>query len=248
MDSVYVIVVMGAVVAGFVQGLSGFAFGMVAISFWAWVLEPQLAALLAIFGALTGQIIGVFSVRREMHLSRLWPFIAGGLAGIPIGMVVLPYLNIDWFKVLLGTFLIIWCPVILFSAHLPAWRFGGRGADGVIGVVGGIMSGIGGMSGAVPTLWCILRGFDKGLQRTVIQNFNLFILSVTMVAYLFSGRITTTMLPMFGLVAVSVLIPVIFGAKLYIGISDLTFRRIVLTLLTLSGVMMLVSSLPRVWQ
>jgi hypothetical protein len=42
-------------VAGFVQGLSGFAFGMVAMSFWAWVLEPQLAAVLSVFGSLTGR-------------------------------------------------------------------------------------------------------------------------------------------------------------------------------------------------
>ena len=42
---VILVVALGAAVAGFVQGLSGFAFGMVAMSFWAWVLEPQLAAL-----------------------------------------------------------------------------------------------------------------------------------------------------------------------------------------------------------
>lgn len=37
---VILVVALGAAVAGFVQGLSGFAFGMVAMSFWAWVLEP----------------------------------------------------------------------------------------------------------------------------------------------------------------------------------------------------------------
>ena len=35
MDSVLLIVALGAVAAGFVQGLSGFGFGMVAMSFWA---------------------------------------------------------------------------------------------------------------------------------------------------------------------------------------------------------------------
>ena len=52
--SLYLVVALGAAVAGFVQGLSGFAFGLVAMSFWAWTVEPQLAALLAVFGALTG--------------------------------------------------------------------------------------------------------------------------------------------------------------------------------------------------
>ncbi|MET0890224.1 MAG: sulfite exporter TauE/SafE family protein, partial [Stenotrophomonas maltophilia] len=46
MDSIYLVVALGAIVAGFVQGLSGFAFGLVALSFWAWVLDPKLAATL----------------------------------------------------------------------------------------------------------------------------------------------------------------------------------------------------------
>ena len=44
MESQWMVVALGAGVAGFVQGLSGFAFGMVAMSFWAWVLEPQLGS------------------------------------------------------------------------------------------------------------------------------------------------------------------------------------------------------------
>ncbi|MDH4052870.1 MAG: sulfite exporter TauE/SafE family protein, partial [Rubrivivax sp.] len=38
----------GAVVAGFVQGLSGFGFSMVAMSFWVWGLDPRAAAVLAV--------------------------------------------------------------------------------------------------------------------------------------------------------------------------------------------------------
>ena len=61
----------GAMVAGFVQGLSGFAFSMVAMSFWAWALDPKLAAVLAVFGALTGQILAFFSMRRPFSFAVL---------------------------------------------------------------------------------------------------------------------------------------------------------------------------------
>ena len=54
----------GAAVAGFVQGLSGFAFSMVSMAIWAWVLEPRLAAVLTVFGALVGQVTGALSVRQ----------------------------------------------------------------------------------------------------------------------------------------------------------------------------------------
>jgi len=41
------------------------------------------------------------------------------------------------------------------------------------------------------------------------------------------------------------LVPTLLGARLYVGISDLAFRRIVLGLLTLSGIALLASSLPK---
>ena len=56
MDSTWWIVIVGAIVAGFVQGLSGFAFSLVATSIWIWFLPPQLVAALAVFGALAGQV------------------------------------------------------------------------------------------------------------------------------------------------------------------------------------------------
>ncbi|WP_414155673.1 sulfite exporter TauE/SafE family protein [Pseudomonas sp. BNK-43-a] len=118
MDPLYLIA-LGACVAGFVQGLSGFAFGMVAMSFWAWGLEPRLAASLTVFGSLTGQLIAVFTVRRGFSWRLLWPFVLGGLAGIPLGVWVLPYLDMLWFKAVFGTLLVLWCPLMLLAPRLP---------------------------------------------------------------------------------------------------------------------------------
>ncbi|WP_116791792.1 sulfite exporter TauE/SafE family protein [Achromobacter dolens] len=243
MDAVW-IVAIGAAAAGFVQGLSGFAFGMVAMSFWAWVLDPRLAAALAVFGALTGQLLAVFSVRRGFNWPLLWPFLLGGLAGIPLGVLVLPHLDMDWFKAVLGALLALWCPVMLVAQRLP--RIGGnRWGDGAVGLAGGVLGGIGGFAGSVPTLWCTLRGFNKDTQRAVIQNFNLSMLSVTMAIYLATGIVTRDMAPMFAVVAPAMLVPTLLGTRLYIGISDVTFRRVVLGLLTCSGLTLLASSVPQ---
>jgi uncharacterized membrane protein YfcA len=244
MDAIYVIA-LGAVVAGFVQGLSGFAFGMVAMSFWVWALDPRLAATLAVFGALTGQILAAFSVRRGFDMRLLWPFIAGGVVGIPLGVAVLPHLDMDWFKVVLGGLLVLWCPAMLFAKQLPRITMGGRIADGIVGVAGGVMGGIGGFTGTLPTLWCTLRGYDRDAQRAVIQNFNLSMLLVTMGAYLATGIVTSDMLPMFAIVLPAMLVPTFLGTRFYKKINDAMFRKIVLILLTGSGMTLLMSSVPR---
>lgn len=247
MDSVLLIVALGAVAAGFVQGLSGFGFGMVAMSFWAWTLEPRLAALLAVCGALTGQLVAAATVRRGFDRVRLLPFVLGGLVGIPIGVAVLPRLDMDAFKVILGTLLVLWCPAMLMAKNLPRITRGGRVADALVGMAGGVMGGLGGFTGAIPTLWCTLRGFDKDGQRAIIQNFNLAMLSVTFAAYLAKGFVTPAMLPSLAIVLPAMLLPALIGMRVYIGISELAFRRIVLLLLTASGVALLAAAVPVLW-
>lgn len=241
MDSLLSIVVLGAVAAGFVQGLSGFGFSLVAMSFWAWALDPRLAASLAVFGSLTGQIIAALTVRRGFDLRRLLPFVMGGLAGIPLGIQALPHLDIGWFKVVLGSLLAVWCPLMLLARRLPRIERGGRMGDAMAGAAGGIMGGLGGFTGALPTLWCTLRGFDKDTQRAIVQNFNLSMLAVTMAGYLLRGIVTADMLPLFGVVGLAVLIPVLLGARIYTGLSEAAFRNIVLGLLTISGMALLLS-------
>lgn len=236
---------LGAAVAGFVQGLSGFAFGMVAMSFWVWGIEPRVAAVMAVFGSLTGQIVAVVSSRRPFRLQALAPFLAGGALGIPLGIAVLPHLNPDLFRLVLGSVLVIWCPLMLLSSRLPRVTRGGSLADGVAGLAGGFMGGIGGFTGVVPTLWCTLRGMAKDEQRAIIQNFNLAALAFTMLGYLVSGAVTRDMWPLLPIVAVALLVPVLLGSRLYVGLSEAAFRQVVLTLLSLSGLAMLVAAVPR---
>lgn len=239
-----ILLVCGAAVAGFVQGLSGFAFGMVSMAIWVWGIEPRMAVVMAVFGGLTGQTLSAFTVRRGLNFATLLPFLLGGLVGIPIGVSMLPHLDPALFKLVLGMLLVVCCPLMLMAGRLPKVEFGGRIADALAGLAGGVSGGIGGFTGAIPTLWCSLRQYDKDLQRTVIQNFNLAALAATMSAYLFVGAVTREMLPKFALVAPALVLPSMLGARIYAGLSPAAFRRIVLVLLTASGIAMLVSSLP----
>ena len=246
MESLVWIVILGAVAAGFVQGLSGFGFSMVAMSFWVWALEPRLAAVLAVCGALTGQILAAVTVRRGFDRVRLLPFVLGGLAGIPIGVLLLPRLDMQAFKLVLGTLLVLWCPAMLMARQLPRITRGGRLADAVAGLSGGVMGGLGGFTGVLPTLWCTLRGFDKDAQRAIVQNFNLAMLLVTFATYLATGLITRDTWPLLAVVVPAMLVPSLLGARLYLGISEARFKQVVLSLLTLSGVAMLAASLPKI--
>ena len=107
------------------------------------------------------------------------------------------------------------------------------------------MGALGGFTGVLPTLWCTLRRYERDVQRTIVQNFNLAMLAVTMITYLASGIITPPVLPMLAVVLLAMLIPTLLGTRAYGGISEVAFRRLVLSLLTLSGLTLLASALPR---
>ena len=246
----FALLVAGAMTAGFVQGVSGFGFSMVAMSIWVWGLDPKLAAVMGVFGSLTGQLIGLFSVQRSLALKELLPLVLGGLVGIPIGVALLPRLDADWFKLVLGGLLVVTCPLMLFASRLPQVTLrnavAARMADGVAGLGGGFMGGLGGFTGVIPTLWCTLRGLNKAAQRTVVQNFNLATLAVTMVAYLATGAVTRPMWPLLPLVAAALAVPSLVGARLYHRLGEREYRRVVLGLLTAGGAAMLISAVPRV--
>ena len=238
-------VVAGAAIAGFVQGLSGFAFGMVAMAVWAWSLAPQVAAPLVVGCSFLGQLLSLGSVRRSLALATVLPFVLGGLLGVPLGVALLPLIDQTVFKATIGVFLVLWCSLMLAVRELPRVSSGGALADGAVGMIGGVMGGLGGLSGPAPTLWCTLRGLERDVQRAIFQTFNLAMHTLTLASYATSGILTGETLRLVAVAAPAMLVPVLLGARLYSRLSGAGFRRLLLSLLLLSGLGLLASVLRR---
>jgi uncharacterized protein len=245
MNTLTAIVLVGALAGGFVQGLSGFAFGLVAMAFWAWVVAPQIAGPLVVFGSLVGQLLALGSLRRSFRLPRLWPFVLGGCVGTPIGVWMLHYVDPTQFKLAVGLILVAYCPLMLFIGDIPRVTAGGRLADGGIGVIGGLMGGLGGLNGPAPTIWCSLRGWSRDEQRAVFQTFSLCMQSLTLAIFAASGLITLQTIRLFAVVAPAMVVPTLIGVRLYARFSEAGFRQLVLVLLSLSGIVLLIASVPR---
>lgn len=243
MDPALLIVLVGAAAAGFAQGVSGFAFSLVALSVWAWAVDPQMAAPMAVFGALAGQLVALPWVWRGFELKRLLPLVMGGLIGVPLGAYLLQWLDPTIFRFSLGLFLLAYCPLMLLLPSGYKWEHGGRGADGIAGFAGGVLGGLAGISGPMPTLWTTLRGWDKNTQRGVLQAFNIAMHVATLTAYAASGSITRETLVMFAWITPALAIPAILGVLLFHRLNAQAFRRLILILLMISGITLVWGSL-----
>jgi uncharacterized protein len=108
----------GAAAGGFAQGLTGFAFSLVALSFWAWALPPQTAAPLAVFGALLGQIASLASFRGGFEWGRILPLVVGGVLGVPLGVFLLHNADPQRFQTLVVAGLGDATPSVFHQRHL----------------------------------------------------------------------------------------------------------------------------------
>ena len=193
-ESAYVwgAVALGAGLGGFVQGLTGFAFGMVAMSIWAWALPPQVAAPLVVFGALLGQVASLFSFRRGFEASIILTLIVGGAFGVPIGVFLLHNANPGVFKLAMGVLLTGYSLISLGAGVMPRIRAGGRAADAGAGFVGGVLGGLGGLAGTVPATWGLLRGWKADVRRATMQAYNIPMHCLTLALYWRTGALATT--------------------------------------------------------
>ena len=232
---------LGAAIGGFVQGLTGFAFGLTALAFWAWVLEPRIAGPLVVLGSLLGNMFSLHRARGGFEMKRIAPLLVGGLIGVPLGVLLLRHLNADVFKLGVGILIVIYCPVVLLSHRLPALARLGRTSDVVAGVASGVMSGLSGLGGSISTLWCTLRGWDRDALRATFQSFNFMVQIATFIVYVFSGVLSAELWRTFAIVGPVLVVPAFLGGRLYGHFSDVMFRRVVLTLLTVSGVVLILN-------
>ncbi len=239
MDSTLLPIIAGAALAGFAQGVSGFAFALVSLSIWAWGIEPTLAVVLTVFGSLVGQLVTLPFVWRGFDLKRALPFIVGGLVGIPIGAALLNAVDPQLFKLALGIFLVVYCPMMLLLDVDRSMQWGGRLADAAAGWAGGFLGGLAGISGPVPTLWTTLRGWSKDEQRGVLQGFNIAMHSATLTVYALSGTLRADMAVPLVATGIALIPFAILGVLIFKRLTTIAFRRLVLMVLSVSGVVLI---------
>ena len=225
----------GAGLAGFVSGLVGFAFALVAAPIWLRVLEPlEVIALVVCFGVLT-QGYALWNMRRELDLRPSLPFIAGGLVGVPLGVWIVRAIDPHAFQWVIGVFMIVYTGYLLLRPNVGRIRRGGRLADAAIGFLSGVIGGMTGFSGPLVTLWCALRPWNKYEQRQAYQPYLLVMHLATIGSLLAAGSVDARVGELFLIGAPLVVLGLWAGFKLYRRIDDEAYRRVVLWLLLASG-------------
>jgi hypothetical protein len=146
------------------------------------------------------------------------------------------------FKTGVGVLLIVYCSFLLLGQLSFKLTWGGRIADGAIGLGGGILGGLAGLSGPLPVMWAGLRGWGKDAKRGVFQTYNLSILTFALVSQSVAGLMTAEFGRLFLIALPGTIIGAFLGRRLYSRLSDRRFDTIILVLLMISGISLLRSA------
>jgi uncharacterized membrane protein YfcA len=235
-----VLVVLGGFLGGLASGLTGFGFGLSSLPLWAFVLAPSVSGPLVVVCSLVGQVQTMPAIWPSIDLRRLAPFVIPGLLGVPLGVWLLPHVTPAIFRVGFGILLIATCSLLLVL-QVEKRRESTRAGDSLVGFAGGVLGGLMGLSGVVPTLWAELHGWGKDERRALSQGFNFSILLFSLAALGVSGVLDTRLAPMLLLAVPGTIVGAHIGRKLYTRVDARRFNRIVLVILLAAGALLVAS-------
>jgi hypothetical protein len=231
-----VLTAFGVFAGATVSGFTGFAFSAVAGAVLLHVLPPSEAVPLMMVCSVLVQTVSLISLRHHIQWRGSVMLVTGGLLGLPPALFLLLHADAIVFRIGFGVFLAAYAGYMLLR---PASRLfhHARGPlhDAVIGFMGGLTGGLTAMPGALPTIWCDLRGIAKDQQRGLVQPY-ITVMQVAALALLaiqhglpdgVVGKVSLSLAPLLG--------GALVGLALFGRVDDVLFRRILLIVLLLSG-------------
>src|SRR5258708_1418499 len=240
MDGMFLaLFLFAAFIGGVTTGLAGFALALVVSGIWLHIITPiQTATLIVGYNLLT-QGYAIWKLRHALSWRNVGPFIVGGAIVVPSGRRLLTHIDPMHLRTGLGGLLVAYSIYSLVGPAFEPVRSGIR-ADVGIGFLNGLLGGLTGLTGIIVTVWCQLRGWPKDVQRTVFQPVNLAAIVMSAISLSFAGAVTVETVKLHVLGLPLLLAAMWMGLRLYGKLDDAAVRKVLLVLLSVSGLALIV--------
>lgn len=237
--------VAGAAAGGFLNGLAGFGTALLALSFWLHIMPPVSAVSIIVVLSVVSGFQGAWVVRRAIfeQPKRLARFLIPGVLGVPIGVATLAILEPQSLKIGIGFLMVLYGGFFSLRKNLPKFDRPTPVLDSVVGFLGGLLGGAASLSGALPTMWCSMRDWTKAETRAVLQPYNITILGLAALMFLFKGNYTWDVVKQILIALPAAMLFAQLGIAAYKRLSDEQYRRLLITGMFLSGTVLLIKEL-----
>lgn len=231
----FLVVTAGIFAGAVVSSLMGFAFSAVAGAILLHVLPPTEAVPL-MMACIIPQFSSLVTLRHSLKWGGSFLLIIGGVLGILPALYLLQHVDAGMFRSGFGAFLIVYAGWMLLRPAFDTVEVSsGRLRDAFVGFGGGLIGGLTAMPGALPVIWCDLRGMPKYQQRGLVQPY-IVAMQLLALTLMFSRHCISRET----LLSVTVNLPALaagtaIGLIMFRKIDGVLFRRVLLAVLLLAG-------------
>lgn len=231
----------GVFLGSLVSGFSGFAFSAAAGAVLLHVFEPHRALPLMMGCSIASQLLIMVMLRGTVRFDARPLLFAGGAAGVALAILGLDWIEPRISRWLFGVFLAAYATYLLLrTPQLKPAFCPGRIQQVFVGAIGGLVGVFTAMPGAIPSIWCELRGCSKDEQRGQVQP---FILGMQILALMWLAPAPTGVSHDFWY-QLAMSLPALFagswlGMQAFRRINDDLVRKTILLILVASGFLML---------
>ena len=244
-DDMLIYLVLAGLAGGFINGLAGFGTALFALGFLLQILLPiQAVGLVLVLSVFSG-LQGLWIVRQQIfkHPKRLLRFILPAVIGIPIGVSSLSFIDAELLKMLIGLFMLFYGGFFALRANLPTLCGSAPMPDRLVGLIGGILGGAAGLSGAIITVWLSMRPYSKNETRAVLQPFNVSVLGLSIIMLALNGAYSPASLVHLAVIMPAGLVAAQTGIWLFKRLETPQFRRLLIIMMFVSGLILILRSL-----
>lgn len=227
--------------AAVLNTLTGFGFALVATPLLAFVINPKEAVVLVLFIGLLMKVYMVYKTWLDGKFARIALIFAASIVGALPGAYVLRVVDENTLKIVISIALILITLTMSANVKLTIRRH--NLAKAAVGFISGLLGATTSFSGPPIVLYMMNEGMDKiSMRADLVRYFLLGNTSTLIMAYLMGTfHISSLTVP------VAVSIPALalgwwLGEKVFKLVDLVLFRRITLTLISISALVTLSSS------
>lgn len=228
---VFGIVAVGA--AGVISGMTGFGFALVTAPLLVLVLPARLAVPIISVLSLLSHLVVLVETVRNVHLTRIWLLVLGGVIGSPLGVYLLLLLEPASLKLFIGVVTTLFALALLVGFKRPIRNE--RLAALPIGLASGLLGGSTSMSGPPVVLFFSNQNVDKPAFRANLNLYFILLACVTLPAQLVAGLLTRQVATYLLWFSPALLVGTLAGMWLARRVDEQAFRRLTLLVVIATG-------------
>lgn len=226
--------------AGFVQGMTGFGSALVAMPLLSLCIDVKGAVPLCTLNSVVITTFLALKLKKHLDRKKILPLCIAAIPGMLAGVILLKKVRSEHLSMGLGALLVAYaCYNLLIKIRQrklhPVWSYLAGFSSGAIGAAFS--------AGGPPTIiYATLNDWNKDEIKATLSGFFLFNSYLNATAHAASGLTTVSVFSSFLYSAPFVLLGTVLGSRFYGRIEKELYLKVIFIFLILMGMMMIITA------